>query len=345
MKIGIDCRALTGSWRFRGIANYTNNLIRAIEELGYSPVLYAWPCEDFDKNHKIELFGSTNYAIWENINLPIRLIEDGIDLVILPLNTGPVFYNYSKKLIIIHDLIAFDEKIKFRYSNLYKRWNLKLQNKKQKFIFVSETVRSEFKDLFKCRNDTNILHNVFTPIKQLFFNRNNNKYIFSISGTSETKNLSKLIDSYLIYLDRGGELDLYILGVDDVTRQKYEQVIGPMKNKIKFLSTGISSKYLHELYQNSSLFVFISTQEGFGIPLLEAVQYKVPIVRSNIKVFNEILNSTKYVCSPYDSSEIANNIALAEKEKFIISDIDMSFLFKKYSFPNYKNKLKKILNE
>jgi glycosyltransferase involved in cell wall biosynthesis len=345
MRIAIDGRALTGAWRFRGIANYTKNIIRALQELGYSPILYSWPCSEFDTNYEINFFGSKNYVVWENINLPIRLYKDSIDLVILPLNTGPVLYKSSKKVLVVHDLIAFNRDIKLTFQNLYKRWNLKLQKKNQIYLFVSETIKYDFSNQFHSRKNLNVLTNVFIPVNQSDIAiKEIENYIFSISGTSETKNLNRLIESYLLYIKKGGNLNLYVLGVDLETQKKYKLINLGIKNKIKFINTGVSSAHLDNLYQNSSLFIFISTQEGFGIPLLEALQYNKPIVRSNIMIFNEIMGDLKYNCSPFNINEISDSIILAENEKYILNDTDKSKIYEKYSFSNFKNKLNIILN-
>jgi glycosyltransferase involved in cell wall biosynthesis len=345
MRIAIDGRALTGAWRFRGIANYTKNIIRALQELGYTPILYSWPCSEFDTNYEINFFGSKNYVVWENINLPIRLHKDSIDLVILPLNTGPVLYKSSKKVLVVHDLIAFNRDIKLTFQNLYKRWNLKLQKKNQIYLFVSETIKYDFSNQFHSRKNLNVLTNVFIPVNQSDIAiKEIENYIFSISGTSETKNLNRLIESYLLYIKKGGNLNLYVLGVDLETQKKYKLINLGIKNKIKFINTGVSSAHLDNLYQNSSLFIFISTQEGFGIPLLEALQYNKPIVRSNIMIFNEIMGDLKYNCSPFNINEISDSIILAENEKYILNDTDKSKIYEKYSFSNFKNKLNIILN-
>lgn len=50
----------------------------------------------------------------------------------------------------------------------------------------------------------------------------------------------------------------------------------------------VSDKELHELYRNCSALVYPSLWEGFGIPPLEAMRYRKPVILSNIDVFREI---------------------------------------------------------
>ena len=57
------------------------------------------------------------------------------------------------------------------------------------------------------------------------------------------------------------------------------------------------------LYQQATLFVFLSLDEGFGLPCLEALHFGTPILASDIAVFREILRDQAWYVDP--SSEVA----------------------------------------
>lgn len=59
------------------------------------------------------------------------------------------------------------------------------------------------------------------------------------------------------------------------------------------------------LYQHARVFVFLSLDEGFGMPLLEAAAFGTPIVASDIDVFREVLGEKARYTSPLDIAEIA----------------------------------------
>jgi glycosyltransferase involved in cell wall biosynthesis len=50
----------------------------------------------------------------------------------------------------------------------------------------------------------------------------------------------------------------------------------------------VSDRMMYDLYSLSDLLLFTSEQEGFGIPLLEAALFKLPVFCSNIPPFREI---------------------------------------------------------
>ena len=62
-----------------------------------------------------------------------------------------------------------------------------------------------------------------------------------------------------------------------------------LENEILILDY-ISDDLADLYFNNAFLYVFPSTNEGFGIPIIEAFSYSVPVVCSDIAVFKEIGN-------------------------------------------------------
>ena len=51
---------------------------------------------------------------------------------------------------------------------------------------------------------------------------------------------------------------------------------------------GISDEYLEKIYAESTCLIAASEGEGFGLPLIEAAQHRMPILARNIPVFQEV---------------------------------------------------------
>jgi len=92
-----------------------------------------------------------------------------------------------------------------------------------------------------------------------------------------------------------------------------------LDNKVRWLGR-VSDKCLDALYQLSSFVVFPSRFEGFGFPLLEAMQHSKPIICSDAGSLPEIAGSAALVFHSGDSSALAENmermvceLGLAEK--------------------------------
>jgi glycosyltransferase involved in cell wall biosynthesis len=72
-----------------------------------------------------------------------------------------------------------------------------------------------------------------------------------------------------------------------------EALIGQLRNhaelnKRLFWLEGISDEYLQKIYAASTCLIAASEGEGFGLPLIEAAQHKLPIIARDIPVFREV---------------------------------------------------------
>jgi glycosyltransferase involved in cell wall biosynthesis len=73
----------------------------------------------------------------------------------------------------------------------------------------------------------------------------------------------------------------------------------------------VTDDQLAWLYQQTDLFVFLSLDEGFGIPTLEALQFGAPILASDIPVFREILGDRALFVDPRSVEAVAAAIGSA----------------------------------
>lgn len=62
------------------------------------------------------------------------------------------------------------------------------------------------------------------------------------------------------------------------------------------------------LYANASLFIFTSRTEGFGMPILEAMSAKTPVVLSRSSCFPEIAGEAGIYFDPDDPEELAGHV-------------------------------------
>lgn len=68
----------------------------------------------------------------------------------------------------------------------------------------------------------------------------------------------------------------------------------PERNKRLFWLEGISDEYLEKVYAASTCLIAASYGEGFGLPLIEAAQHKLPIIARDIPVFREVAGEHAY---------------------------------------------------
>lgn len=114
-------------------------------------------------------------------------------------------------------------------------------------------------------------------------------YFLYLGNMEKRKGVDLLLDAYELYRQKGGTKALVLAGksreqdIDEKTvamTDKYEDVI---------YYGYVSEEDKQCLYENCSCFLFPSMAEGFGICVLEAMNYYKPIIVSDLSIFKEIV--------------------------------------------------------
>lgn len=85
----------------------------------------------------------------------------------------------------------------------------------------------------------------------------------------------------------------------------------PQLNKRLFWLDGISDEFLELVYSHSTCLIAASEGEGFGLPLIEAAQKKLPIIARELPVFKEVAGEFAYY---FENSQEPEVIAKAIEE-------------------------------
>jgi glycosyltransferase involved in cell wall biosynthesis len=242
----------------------------------------------------------------------------------LPLGNG------VRKIFTIHDLRSLrisDNSIPQDIKALHKTLR-----EADSIITVSNTTKKDILEFFDVSSDKiKVIYlgvdERFKPIKNgedLEFIKKkyglNKKYFFSL-GQVPRKNIKRLIKTFNIFKYKEDFL-LVIGGVgnDGVWVKEYRELVDRMnlEDKVKFIGY-IPDEDLPLLYNASKCFVFPSLYEGFGIPILEAMRCKIPVITSNVSALPEIGGEAALYVNPYDERDIAKTM-----EK-IVEDEELRF--------------------
>lgn len=82
----------------------------------------------------------------------------------------------------------------------------------------------------------------------------------------------------------------------------------PLLNKKLFFIEKPQDEEIAQLYQNATALLFLSKGEGFGLPIIEAANYDIPIICSNISVLKEIAGSFATYVEIENSETLANDL-------------------------------------
>ena len=231
---------------------------------------------------------------------------------------------------VIYDLLPIKYQKFFRDGafKLYRSW-LEVIVESDGAICISKSVANELKEWF----DENVVArkrtfkidwfhlgaDVINSTSDTALPPNANKVLDSLQcrdsflmvGTLEPrKGHEQVLDAFEILWQAGVDINLVIVGkqgwmVDQLTMRI--RTHGELNRRLFWLE-GISDQYLKKVYAVSSCLIAASHGEGFGLPLIEAAQYRLPIIARDIPVFREVADDHAYYFDSTSSIGFAHEL-------------------------------------
>ena len=179
--------------------------------------------------------------------------------------------------------------------------------------------------------DPAVFHNCYTTIDRQEVLAKYNldaDYILYCGTLQPRKNVVRLVEAFsLLNRQIGFPQRLVLVGKQGWGFREIYRRVQELELEDRVVFTGyVPSQDLALLMNSTSLFVFPSLYEGFGIPLLEAMACGAPIVTSNISSMPEVVGDAGILIDPCNVQELADamgqilgnpNLALIMKEKGI----------------------------
>ena len=326
----IDCTTL--SKKIDGLTQYTMSIV--LELLKNTPDKYIIICR---YNEVPDNFISQLSTFSEKLNieyLNISTIGPKRDFQFAiwfkkNLHRFDIFYEPSAQFPLgikggvytIHDILyeRFPEKLgklaffkKIYLHHVVKRG----LNKSDMVIAVSNYTKSEICRFHgeKYKSKIKVIYEGYEHLKniridsdKLFyeqFKNLNNKYFLYIGSSRGHKNLYNL---FLAYERANVDWNLVIIGRMDRLDAKEKRIVERINNGIqRIIFTGwINDNQMYTILSKANAFVFPSKSEGFGIPILESWYFRIPLLCSDIPVFNEIAEDACIKFNPFDIIDIA----------------------------------------
>ena len=143
------------------------------------------------------------------------------------------------------------------------------------------------------------------------------------SRARKYKGFNFFLESFAKSIKLKKDLKLVIFGDEVVSKQEYNLIKNnKLEDRIVF-DSGDDAKLL-SYYKNARAFVFPSTFEGFGLPLVEAMHSGCPVICNSIEVFKEIGSDSVEYFDYNNSDSLINSI-----EKVVYDSAYSSDLIKK----------------
>jgi len=136
--------------------------------------------------------------------------------------------------------------------------------------------------------------------------------LYAPGGFDPRKNFEKLIRAYAL-LKPSLRLDYQLVIIGNIDKERYHHLSKLAKHAKLQKDELVITGYLHEtelveFYNLATLFVFPSTHEGFGLPVLEAMACGAAVIGSNISSIPEVIGLPEALFDPASENDIAEKI-------------------------------------
>jgi len=324
-KVGINARILTKD--YTGIANYLILLLKHFRKYEEFHFILFLPgkCKGEKVTasniefREVNAVSCINTKLWELFCLPRLLKQEKIDLYWSPTHHLPFFLSRDIKTVLtIHDLVWKYAPQTMRMLNKISEKILMLRSvsRADKVICISTNTQKDLLELVpECLSKTVVINPIINHIdidSAISCDRVSRygDYILYVGTREPRKNLAVLVDAYNNLPETlQTKYQLVIAGGAGWKNDKLVERIKETDLQEKVKLTGyVDNETLNCLYSNASVFIFISTYEGFGLPILEAMSAGIPVITSNCSSMPEAANDAAILVDPSDVTKCSEAI-------------------------------------
>ena len=265
----------------------------------------------------------------------------------------PFFKRSSLKTItVIHDLVFFDKKERFKKNLLYYDDVASVKHtikKSDKIIAVSHFTKQAIQKKFPgyAHKVEVVYHGLDREFLSLPIERHKEKFFLYVGGRNIYKNFDFLLRVFAKFISKYSEWKLCLVGPNDHSVQdemrRYKE-LGIDKNIIDY---GLVTKtYLCQLMQTSSAVVIPSLYEGFNFPLLEGLAAGTQVFSSNIDVSKEIGKTyAKYFDPMYEEELLELMIDLRNNAYDYPALVEAQKYARTYTWERSYEKFREVMND
>ena len=267
---------------------------------------------------------------WFEFSVPKILKKVNADLFISP--DGYLSLRSPKKAIaVMHDLnfMHFPKGLPFLQQKYYRYFFPKYAHKASRIVTVSEFSKKDIHQQFSIKNELiDVVYNgantIYQPISlneqektKQNFSRGADFFLF-VGALNPRKNICTLFRAFDRFKQKTrNNIKLLIVGEKMFKTQEIYSTYHHLKYKEDVIFTGrMSPEDLKRLYGSALALTFVPYFEGFGIPIIEAMNCNTPVITSNITSMPEVAGDAALFADPFSAESVAEamlNIYANEK--------------------------------
>lgn len=338
MHIGLDARTLIGDRT--GVGNYLKNILEAGGFNGHRVSLYYRPYPDTSppalnipeqttvRWRVVKLSSMATvlpYGIsviwWMNVALPRILKTDDVDCFFAPNFVQPLRYR-GTSIAVVHDLAHI--RAADTHTPAY-RWYLRVflaatVRRAEHIIVVSQQTKQDVVDHYGitpqkvsvCYGAADERFQPRTVSEDIRSNLREqyglaSEFALFVGSVESRKNVDTVVKA-LARMEPSVRPQLVVVGNRDSTYELLTQAIEQYDGDVVF--TGyVPDEQLPFFYNLATIFFYPSEYEGFGLPVLEAMQSETPVLVSDRSSLPEVVGEAGVVVDPTNPDAVAAGIS------------------------------------
>jgi glycosyltransferase involved in cell wall biosynthesis len=302
--------------RHDGISRFSTGLVHELHKVTPLVVLVhdLRQLEILPKNIRYEMIPQPT-SLLEPL-LALKLNKLGAKIVFSPMQTMGSFGRKFKLVLTVHDFIYYRHPAPPPTFSLLVRllWRLYhlsywpqrlLLSRPDAVVTVSKTTEALIQKHRLTKKKVWVVPNAAELVEEGYVTPSApvSKKLVYMGSFMDYKNVELLIAG-MKFLP-GFELHL----LSPITKQRQNDLtaLGAQEDSVIF-HNGVSEQKYHELLSQATALVSASRDEGFGIPLVEAMERGIPVVCSEIEIFKEICGPAGIYFDPNDEEGFADSI-------------------------------------
>ncbi len=235
-----------------------------------------------------------------------------------------------KQLAVMHDINFehYPKDVPFLVRKYYKYFFPRFAKKATRIATVSQYSKKDIAGNYKI--DPSLIDVVYNGCNTNYIavtdqvklatkqkHTNGNDYFLFIGALHPRKNISRLMKAFDKFKNaQPGDVKLVIVGEKYYWTSDIKHTFLNMQHKKDVVFTGhLSSTELKNVLGSALALTYVPYFEGFGIPILEAMNCDVPVITSNVTSMPEVAGDAALLVDPFSVDDISNAMLYLYKDE------------------------------
>lgn len=225
------------------------------------------------------------------------------------------------QIAVIHDLNFehYPEDLPFLSRNYYRYYFPKFARKAARIATVSQFSRKDIESKYSISPEKidvvyNGVNEKFIPVSRDAKKSIQDKYaegkpfFLFVGMLHQRKNIAVLLKAYEQFRKKSNhQINLILVGHKKWWTREMESVFSEMTYKKDVIFLGrLPIEELVQITGSAHALLYVSTFEGFGVPILEAMRCGVPVITSNVTSMPEVSGNAALLIDPFDINSITD---------------------------------------